>query len=157
MNTTQATVRIKARYRFGVFAFDAETLELVKNGRPIALRPQPLELLALLLAQPGELISREHLERALWAGDTFVDFEQGVNHAIRDLRAALGDTAESPRFIQTLPRRGYRFIAPVERIGADTPAVAGAQSAEAVAPSAAMRPALAWLRASPRWLQSPRR
>ena len=75
-----------------------------------------LKLLTLLLARPGELASREDLQRALWDGDTFVDFEQGVNHAIRELRAALGDDAESPRFIQTLPRRGYRFIAPVERI-----------------------------------------
>jgi DNA-binding winged helix-turn-helix (wHTH) protein/TolB-like protein len=97
-------------------ALDGRTLELTKAGRSISLRPQPLKLLALLLARAGELISRDELQRALWAGDTFVDFEQGLNHAIRDLRAALGDLAESPRFVQTLPRRGYRFIAPVERI-----------------------------------------
>jgi len=110
------------QYRFGVFQFDGETLELTKNGRTVALRPQPLKLLALLLARPNDLISRDDLQRALWAGDTFVDFEQGLNHAIRELRAALGDLAESPRFIQTLPRRGYRFIAPVEHIALASPA-----------------------------------
>jgi DNA-binding winged helix-turn-helix (wHTH) protein/tetratricopeptide (TPR) repeat protein len=111
------------RCRFGVFEFDDHTLELSRNGRPVPLRPQPLKLLATLLARPGTLISRDDLQRALWDGDTFVDFEQGVNHAIRELRAALGDTAESPRFIQTLPRRGYRFIAPVERLASvDAPA-----------------------------------
>ena len=109
------------QYRFGVFEFDGETFELTKNGRTVALRPQPLKLLALLLARPNDLISRDELQRALWAGDTFVDFEQGLNHAIKELRAALGDLAESPRFIQTLPRRGYRFIAPVEHIAVTPP------------------------------------
>lgn len=103
-------------WRFGVFEFDAVTLDLRKNGRAISVRPQPLKLLALLLARPGELVPREDLQHVLWGDDTFVDFDQGVNHAIRELRAALGDTAESPRFIQTLHRRGYRFIAPVGRL-----------------------------------------
>lgn len=104
------------RFRFGVFELDAGSLELRKHGRLVPVRPQPLKLLALLLAQPGELVSREDIQRALWDEDTFVDFEQGVNHAIRELRAGLGDVAESPRFIQTLPRRGYRFLAPVEPV-----------------------------------------
>ena len=116
MHDTQAPADGAERYRFGIFEFDCRTLELTKAGRSISLRPQPLKLLALLLTRPEELISRDELQRVLWAGDTFVDFEQGLNHAIRDLRAALGDLAESPRFVQTLPRRGYRFIAPVERI-----------------------------------------
>ena len=107
-----------ARFRFGVFEFEANTLELAKNGRAVAVRPQPLKVLALLLAQPGELVSRDTLRQALWGGDTFVDFEQGLNHAVRELRVALGDASESPRFIQTLPKRGYRFIAPVERVAA---------------------------------------
>jgi DNA-binding winged helix-turn-helix (wHTH) protein len=94
------------------------TLELRKNGRNVPVRPQPLKVLALLLQRPGVTVSRDDLQRALWGGETFVDFEQGVNHAVRELRAALGDIAESPRFIQTLPRRGYRFIAPVEAIPA---------------------------------------
>ena len=104
-------------YRFGVFTFDPSTLELWKEARPVRVRPQSLKLLALLLSRPGELISRDEMQRALWGDETFVDYEQGVNHSIKELRAALGDVAESPRFIQTLPRRGYRFIVPVERTG----------------------------------------
>jgi DNA-binding winged helix-turn-helix (wHTH) protein/tetratricopeptide (TPR) repeat protein len=104
------------RWRFGVFEFDAETPELRKSGRIVALRPQPLRILGELLARPGEVVSREELKRALWGDDTFVDFDQGLNHAIRELRAALGDAAESPRFIQTLQRRGYRLIGPVEQV-----------------------------------------
>jgi DNA-binding winged helix-turn-helix (wHTH) protein/tetratricopeptide (TPR) repeat protein len=115
MDTAGPTPRPSGQFRFGVFEFDAQTLELQKNGRLLSVRPQPLTLLALLLARPGDLVSREEIQSALWPGDTFVDFEQGVNHAIRELRAALGDAADSPRFVQTLPRRGYRFIAPVER------------------------------------------
>src|SRR5678815_410433 len=115
MDTAGPTPRRNGLLRFGVFEFDAQALELRKNGRLLSVRPQPLTLLALLLERPGDLVSRDEIQRALWPGDTFVDFEQGVNHAIRELRAAIGDTAESPRFVQTLPRRGYRFIAPVER------------------------------------------
>ena len=102
------------RYRFGVFEFAADTLELYKNGRIVRVRPQSLRLLTLLVQQPGEVVSRERIQETVWGSDTFVDFEQGVNHCIKDLRTALGDTAESPRFIQTLPRRGYRFIAPID-------------------------------------------
>jgi DNA-binding winged helix-turn-helix (wHTH) protein/tetratricopeptide (TPR) repeat protein len=117
-------VTVGGRCRFGVFEFDETTLELTKSGRPVSLRPQPLKLLALLLAVPGAIVPRDRLQRALWPDDTFVDFEQGVNHAIRELRFALGDTADSPRFVQTLPRRGYRFIPPVERVAtANTAAV----------------------------------
>ena len=115
MDVAGPTPRSSAHLRFGVFEFDAQTLELRKNGRLLSVRPQPLTLLALLLERPGDLVSREEIQSALWPGDTFVDFDQGVNHAIRELRAALGDAADSPRFVQTLPRRGYKFIAPVER------------------------------------------
>jgi DNA-binding winged helix-turn-helix (wHTH) protein/tetratricopeptide (TPR) repeat protein len=117
MDVPPTTPNPADRWRFGVFDFDGRTLELSKNGRSVAVRPQPLKVLALLLSRPGEVVSRDDLQRALWDGETFVDFEQGVNHAIRELRAAFGDTADSPRFIQTLPRRGYRFVAPVERQG----------------------------------------
>jgi DNA-binding winged helix-turn-helix (wHTH) protein/tetratricopeptide (TPR) repeat protein len=116
MDETRDLADTGARWRFGVFEFEPATLDLMKNGRVVSVRPQPVKLLTLLLARPGEVVSREDLQRALWPDDTFVDFEQGVNHAIRELRAALGDTAESPRFIQTLHRRGYRFIAPVQRV-----------------------------------------
>jgi DNA-binding winged helix-turn-helix (wHTH) protein len=116
MPEPRSTPDDSGRSRFGVFEFDGSAFELLKRGRPIDVRPQPLKLLALLLAHPGELVPRDSLQKALWGDDTFVDFEQGLNHAIRELRAALGDAAESPRFIETLPKRGYRFIAPVERV-----------------------------------------
>ena len=102
------------RYRFGVFEFDPEIPELRRSGRPVRLRPQGLKLLTLLISRPREVIAREEIARFLWDADVFVDFEQGVNHIIKQLRAALRDDAESPRYIETLPRRGYRFIAPVE-------------------------------------------
>ena len=102
------------RFRFGIFSFDAATLELRKGQRSVHLRPQPLKLLRLLIARPRQLVSREEIHKELWGEDVFVDFEQGVNHSVKLLRAALGDDAEAPRFIETLPRRGYRFIAPVE-------------------------------------------
>ena len=121
------------RLRFGVFAFDPRGLELEKNGRPIALRPQAAKLLALLIAAGGEVVSRGDIQRALWAGDTFVDFDQGMNHAIRQLRAALGDSADSPRFIQTLPRRGYRFLAPLA-VRAPVPAHAVAVPGDRIDP-----------------------
>src|SRR5215213_4542094 len=119
----------EGRRQFGVFEFELRTGELSKQGRPVPLRPQAQRLLALLVASAGDLVSRADIQRALWSGDTFVDFDQGVNHAIRELRAALGDVADAPRFIQTLPRRGYRFVAPVGILGSSPP------SAEAGGPS----------------------
>lgn len=119
--------------RFGSFELDLDAERLLKNGRTTRIQPQPFRLLCLLTNRPGVLVTREEIQAALWPGDTFVDFDQGVNHAIRELRAALGDVAESPRFIQTLPRRGYRFIAPVE--GVPPPAQpAGVQAPAATAP-----------------------
>lgn len=119
MNEPREPVSRAARYRFGVFELDAATLELRKEGRTLRVRPQSLKLLALLLAHPGDVVSREAIQQALWGRDTFVDFEQGVNHAIRELRAVMGDSAESPRFIRTFARRGYGFIAPVEPLAAE--------------------------------------
>jgi TolB-like protein/DNA-binding winged helix-turn-helix (wHTH) protein/tetratricopeptide (TPR) repeat protein len=104
------------RYRFGVFELDSETPELRKSGRPVRLRPQGVKLLRLLISRPREVIAREEIVRLLWDADVFVDFEQGVNHIIKQVRAALRDNAESPRYIETIPRRGYRFIAPVEAL-----------------------------------------
>src|SRR2546423_8421310 len=100
--------------RFGLFEFDSYSGELRKQGIKIRLQGQPVEILSMLLARPGELVTREELQRKLWPADTFVDFDRSLNAAIKRLRAALGDSAESPRFIETLARRGYRFIAPVE-------------------------------------------
>jgi serine/threonine-protein kinase len=100
--------------RFGVFDLDQRTGELRKQGVRIKLRDQPFQILLLLLAHPGEVVSRDELQKQLWPGDTFVDFDRGLNKAVNHLRDALGDSAESPRFIETLPKRGYRFIAPVD-------------------------------------------
>src|SRR5579863_360578 len=103
--------------RFGVFEVDPHTGELRKQGLRLKLRDQPFQILLLLLAQPGEVISRDDLQKQLWPGDTFVDFDRGLNKAVNHLRDALGDSAESPRFIETLPKRGYRFIAAVQAEG----------------------------------------
>lgn len=140
-----------ARYRFGVFDFDVRTLELHKNDHIVRVRPQSLKLLALLLARAGDLVSRDDIQRAVWGRDTFVDFEQGVNHCIKELRTALGDTAESPRFIQTLPRRGYRFIAPVEHVRAIEAPPEPAPVVEPLASVASSRPRrsiIAWAMAT---------
>ena len=102
--------------RFGVFEADLTAGELRKRGRKVALQDQPFHILALLLRHPGEIVSREDLKQALWPADTFVEFEHSVNTAIKKLRQALGDSADHPRFIETLPRKGYRFIAPVEEL-----------------------------------------
>lgn len=102
------------RVRFGLFDFDRESGELRREGTPVRLQPQPAAVLAYLLARPGEVVTREALREAIWGTETFVDFDRGLNFCIGQIRAALGDTAESPRFIRTLPKRGYQFIAPVE-------------------------------------------
>ena len=99
--------------RFGAFQLDLRTGELRKAGARINLPQQPFQLLKALLDRPGDLVTREELRQRLWPGETFVDFEHGLNAAVRRLRDALGDSAEVPRFVETLPRRGYRFIAPV--------------------------------------------
>src|SRR5580698_8579483 len=104
------------RYRFGVFEADAATEELRRQGVRIKLNAQPFQVLCLLLDRPGELLTREEISRELWPDGTFVDYDHGVNSAVNRVREALGDTANSPRFIETLARRGYRFVAPVERI-----------------------------------------
>ena len=100
--------------RFGTFEADLNAGELRKGGVKIKVHGQPFEVLTLLLARPGEVVPREELRQRLWPTDTFVDFDHGVNTAINRLREALGDSAENPRFIETVPRRGYRFVAPVE-------------------------------------------
>ena len=100
--------------RFGSFELDIEAERLLKNGRTIRIQPQPYRLLCLLTTRPGLLVTREEIQAALWAGDTFVDFEQGVNFAIKQVRDALGDRAEDSLYVQTVPKRGYRFLAPVE-------------------------------------------
>jgi len=112
---SRLTIPVQARrVRFGAFEADLRSGELRKHGRRIKLQDQPFQVLALLLEQLGEVVTREELRQKLWPADTFVDFDVGLNTAIKRLRDALGDSAESPRYIETLHRRGYRFIASVE-------------------------------------------
>ena len=106
-------VRSRSILRFGVFEVDVRSGELRKQGVRIKLQEQPFHLLTVLLQRPGEVVTREELRNQNWPPDTFVDFDNSLNTAINKLREALGDSADSPRFIETLPRRGYRFIAPV--------------------------------------------
>ena len=100
--------------RFGVFQLDMEAGRLLKNGRVVRLKPQPFRLLQLLVGRAGQVVSREDIREALWGAETFVDFEQGVNSAIKQVREALNEDADRPLYIETVPKRGYRFTAPVE-------------------------------------------
>src|SRR6185503_7493612 len=98
--------------RFGAFELELQSGELRRSGVRVHLQQQPAKVLALLAARSGELVTREEIQREVW-GETFVDFEQGLNYCVKQIRAALGDAAETPRYLETLPRRGYRFLAPV--------------------------------------------
>ena len=100
--------------RFGAFELDLRTGELRKHGIRLKLQDQPFQVLRALVERPGELVTREEIRRRIWADGTFVDFDQSLNRAVNKVREALGDTAENPRYIETMARRGYRFIAPVE-------------------------------------------
>lgn len=133
------------RYRFGTFEVDTATGELRKQGMRVKLNTQPFQVLCMLLERHGELLTREEISKELWPDGTFVDFDHGVNSAVNRVREALGDTAGSPRFVETLARRGYRFIAPVERIvpGENLPLMP-ANSASAISherPASAVDPA----------------
>jgi len=103
------------RLRFGPFEVDTRSGELLRHGSRVDLQDQPFQALVMLLERPGEVVTREEFSKALWPGNTFVDFERGLNKAINKLRVALRDNAEKPRYIETLPQRGYRFVAQVER------------------------------------------
>lgn len=103
------------KIQFGPFEFEHRSGDLRKFGNRIRLQGKPLQILEILIGQPGEVISRDELQRHLWQGNTFVDFEQGLNTAVNKLRQALGDSADQPRYIETVPGKGYRFIAPLQR------------------------------------------
>src|SRR5579864_8186247 len=103
----------KSSTRFGVFELDMRSGELRKAGTRIRLQEQPLKILMVLLEQPGAVVTREDLKRRIWPNDPYGDFDHAVNVAIAKLRTALSDSAETPRYVETLPRRGYRFIFPV--------------------------------------------
>jgi DNA-binding winged helix-turn-helix (wHTH) protein len=116
MTDQRTELRPALLYRFGAFEADASTGELRRQGARIKLNAQPFQVLCMLLERPGELLTREEISRKLWPDGTFVDYEHGVTSAVNRIREALGDTASNPRFVVTLARRGYRFVAPVERI-----------------------------------------
>src|SRR5215813_8220001 len=133
--------------RFGVF--EVHSGELRRQGAKVKLQEQPFQLLLVLLERAGEIVSREELQGRLWPADTFVDFDRGLNRAVNKLREVLGDTSESPRWIETIPRRGYRFIAPVEvnhtlvhPSPAESPLVAQAESP--VVAGRGLKPSTIW-------------
>ncbi len=122
-------------FRFGAFEADPATGELRRQGIRIKLNAQPFQVLVMLLERPGDLLTREEISRRLWPDGTFVDYEHGLNAAVNRIREALGDTASHPRFVETLARRGYRFVAPVERIGPGVPQAAREQPSAIPAPA----------------------
>lgn len=152
----------RARYRFGPFEFRADTGELRSEGRTVRLEPQPARLLALLLSRPGELVPRDELRRALWDDGVHVDVERGLAYALSQVRTALGDSAAEPRFVETLPRRGVRFLAPVDGAEPAGGRPAGREVAAsrrrlvAVGAAAAIAAAVAWLVAERAWAPPPR-
>jgi len=117
------SISVPPTLRFGVFELDPRAGELRKRGMKVRLQGQPVEILVMLLECPGEIVTREELQKKLWPADTFVDFEQGLNNVMNRLRAALDDDAESPHFIETLPRHGYRFIGPVDKASSQSPSL----------------------------------
>src|SRR5215468_2138995 len=116
--------------RFGAFELDAANGALRKAGVSLKIHPQPLQVLLLFAEHAGQIVTREEIQRCLWGDNTFVDFERGINFCINQIRATLGDDAEKPKYVETLPRRGYRFIADVSTDTAATaPAVEARQRA----------------------------
>jgi DNA-binding winged helix-turn-helix (wHTH) protein/TolB-like protein len=126
-------------YRFGVFEFDSAHGELRKNMRAVALEPQPAKALALLLRRGGEIVSREDLRDAVWGQDTHVDFDRGLAYCLSQIRTALGDSGDNPRFVQTIPKRGFKFIAPLA-----PPAAPAQPPANTILPSDVRQPRVPW-------------
>jgi cholera toxin transcriptional activator len=152
MAESSTGARPASRYRFGIFELDAATEELRRQGMLVKLSAQPFQVLLMLLSNPGCVVTRDEISRQLWPDGTFVDYEHGVNSAVNRIREALGDDAANPRFIQTLARRGYRFLAPVEVIGSaekvseparqSLPDPAGESSPDQNDPDSAARPGI---------------
>ena len=122
--------------RFGTFEVDLRSGELRKGHLKLKLTGQAFQVLAILLENPGELVTRQELQKRLWSSETFVDFEHGLNNAVNRIREALGDSTGNPRFVETLPKRGYRFIAPVKGASLVPPQQLGPQR---VAPRGRLR------------------
>ena len=110
----QEAHQVRGRVRFGIFEVDLRAGELRKHGLRVRLQEQPFKVLAMLLERSGEVVTREELQKKLWPADTFVDFDHGLNKVINKIREALSDSAENPRFVETVARRGYRFLAEVK-------------------------------------------
>src|ERR1700728_3390575 len=124
------------KIRFGVYELDREAMELRRHGLVLRLQEQPFRVLAVLAGRPGEIVTREELQEQIW-GNTFVDFDQSLNKAINRLRETLNDNAGTPQYIETVPRRGYRFIATV----ADVPSIEAQALSTAAIPGSAVEPA----------------
>jgi DNA-binding winged helix-turn-helix (wHTH) protein len=156
--------------RFAAFEFDCRNGYLRRDGSSLKLQPQPAKVLALLVRRAGQVVTRQELAEQVWGSETFVDFEQGLNYAIRQIRTALEDDADRPRFLETLPKRGYRFIAPLDdnaaSARADSPTIAprtepiprqtslriGAAFLAVTGTAVALMFALDWNHLRPRWL-----
>src|ERR1700722_8116654 len=113
------------RLKFGEFELDSQSGELFRDGRPVKIQAQPLRILGILLERPGEIVSREQLRARIWGDATFVEFDQGLNYAIRQIRLALRDEVSQPRYIETLPKQGYRFVAGIVDAEPKSPAAPG--------------------------------
>jgi cholera toxin transcriptional activator len=110
---------VKTLLQFGVFEVDLTAGELRKNGVKVKLQEQPFQILAMLLEKPRKIVGRDEIRQRLWSADTFVDFDHSLNSAVNKVREALGDSASNPHYVETLARKGYRFLAPVTRVGLD--------------------------------------
>jgi DNA-binding winged helix-turn-helix (wHTH) protein len=121
------------RVTFGPFQLDLDTHELNRSGLAVRLQPQPAKLLALLVEHAGRLVTRDEIRHNVWGPDTFVDFDQSVNFCVRQIRTALHDNADTPCYVETLPRRGYRFIAPVQNVENDAALPPATMAASVVA------------------------
>src|ERR1700751_6020115 len=129
--------QVRGRLRFGVFELDLRAGELRKHSLRVRLQQQPFQVLIVLLEHPGEVVTREEIQKKLWPADTFVDFDHGLNKTINKIREALGDSAESPRFVETVARRGYRFLAEVKVV--DATSLRGSEPPTQPEPSAETR------------------
>jgi DNA-binding winged helix-turn-helix (wHTH) protein len=141
------TDKNSAEFRFQGFEVNLSESELRKDGSLIHLQEKPFRFLVMLLENAGRVVARARLREGLWPADTFVDFDRNLNAAVKRLREVLGDSARTPQFIQTLPRKGYRFIAPVERIGGRS-----TEPGSSEAPRSPKLPELSLIRSSRRWL-----
>src|SRR5271166_6517365 len=123
--------------RFGVFELNLDSEELRKDGLPLRLPPQPFKILALLASRAGQLITREEIQKEVWGEETYVDFDHGLNQCIKQIRAALNDNTDQPVYVETVPRRGYRFLAPVVSKTVPEPPPKVVESTSGIAPALA--------------------